>query len=229
MTSVRRTCAIAFFAGLLTLCAVGIVRQGQGRPVTWAEAGLMLLWFGAAFGLAGGYVLRRDWNMDADHAKSLWALDEDERRARLPIVTPDQPEPLPTVSPLVGGGLMDEWELHHLQGLLLTLRHASEVGSLTSTSLIGLAFRDYEHWVYWVDILVVSGLADKQNGIPTAIKAGKTWAWAKRQVVNGLFDAPAQYKGSPFPEPPLPFSASLHDKVKLERAGKAGKRFGKDG
>lgn len=123
---------------------------------------------------------------------------------------------------LVAGGMLDEWERHHLDGLMLTLKHAKAADSLTSPALVGPAFTDAAHWQYWTDVLAESRLVEKQNGVATRVAGGQPYVWAMRQVMAGLFESPVQYKGAPLPRPPHPFRADYYDKVKPPKAAKAG-------
>lgn len=130
-------------------------------------------------------------------------------------------------SPLVGGGLLDSWEQYHHDGLLLYLDHAEAAGALTSTALIPAAFTDGKHWGYWAGVLAASQLCVKSNGVATTLPAGRTWAWAKRQVRNGLFETPEDLGAAP-PALPHPFRPGLAYNLKPEKAGKAPKKVDED-
>lgn len=113
-----------------------------------------------------------------------------------------------SVSPLVGGGLLSAWEQYHYDGLLTLLDHAEAADSLTSTALIPAAFVDGKQWGYWTGILAASHICNKANGVATTLPQGRTWAWAKRQVRNGLFETPEDL-GAPPPALPHPFRPGL--------------------
>lgn len=191
-----------------------------GWPWGWQPAAaLWLTFFGGVPGLGG----LADWlALAGGRFVNFWLRSDD-----------DQPEdvaddPAPRTSPLVGGGLLDSWEQYHYNGLLLFLDHAEAANSLTSTALIPAAFTDGKHWGYWAGVLSASQLCVKTNGVATTLPAGRTWAWAKRQVRNGLFETPEDLGAAP-PALPHPYREGLKygTNPKPEKAGKGGQKVEK--
>lgn len=189
----------------------------------WDLADAAALWVAVTFGLPGvGGLLEGLPLIAGAFMRGLAAADD------------DQPEdvadtPARAVSPLVGGGLLDSWEQYHHDGLLLFLDHAEAADSLTSTALIPAAFTDGKHWGYWAGVLAASQLCVKSNGVATTLPQGRTWAWAKRQVRNGLFETPEDLGTAP-PALPHPYREGLKygTNLKSEKAGKGGLKVERD-
>ena len=189
----------------------------------WDLADAAALWVAITFGLPGlGGLLEALPVIVGAFARGWLAADDDE-----PGDVADE-QPTPRTSPLVGGGLLDSWEQYHYNGLLLFLDHAEAANSLTSTALIPAAFTDGKHWGYWVSVLAASQLCVKSNGVATTLPQGRTWAWAKRQVRNGLFETPEDLGAAP-PALPHPYREGLKygTNPKPEKAGKGGQKVEK--
>lgn len=134
-----------------------------------------------------------------------------------------EPERMP--SPLVGGYLLNEWEQYHRDGLRLLFQHGRAAGALTSTALIGAAFRDSAHWGYWTDLAAANRLCEKQNGVTTALPPNRTFTWALRRVE--VWDCDAPEGTTPLPLP-YPFPATSAYRVKLDKATLGGTRRDED-
>lgn len=205
--------------GLGTCGLYGLACYFWGWPWGWeAAAALWLACFGSIPALGG----LSEWLalVVGAFARGFLAADDD----RPEDVAAD---PAPRTSPLVGGGLLDSWEQYHYNGLLLFLDHAEAANSLTSTALVPAAFTDGKHWGYWAGVLAASQLCVKSNGVATTLPQGRTWAWAKRQVRNGLFETPEDLGAAP-PPPPHPFREGLIYNLKPEKAGKGGQKVERD-
>lgn len=188
----------------------------------WADAAA--LWVAFAFGLPGlGGLLGALPLVIGAFMRGLLGADDDQPGDEGAEAQPSGR----ALSPLVGGGLLSAWEQYHFDGLLGLLDHAEAADSLTSTALIPAAFTDGKHWGYWVGVFAASQLCVKINGVATTLPAGRSWAWARRQVLNGLFETPEDL-GAPPPPPPHPFRPGLEYKPKLAKAGKAGQKVDED-
>lgn len=193
----------------------------------WDLADAAALWVAVTFGLPGlGGLLEGLPLIVGGFMRGFLAADDDQAGDD---GAPGPGDSARSVSPLVGGGLLSAWEQYHFDGLLTLLDHAEAADSLTSLALIPAAFADGKHWGYWVGILAASGICHKNNGIATALPAGRTWAWAKRQVRNGAFEAPEDTGADPT-SPPHPYREGLKygTRPKPEKAGKGPEKAAKD-